>query len=468
MKKAKIIVLVFMVVLIVTAIIGFSYSFFINTDEIRDNVATTACFKLTLSDKNSINLDKVYPISDNEGKELIPYEFTIKNVCNSAANYQVNLETLNTSTLENNYLKVMLNDNNPLLLSSYDNINVFVNENIKNSKKLETGIILPNEEISYKLRLWIDENSTVEQSAEKLYEGKITITAVQEKNPDVDIALNLNGGSIDLDNVTKIKGRKLGDIPNPVRLGYEFDGWYSDAEFTNKIFSDTIVTEDINNLYAKWNIITYNIEYNYDDGIATNPITYTIEDEFSINNPTKVGYNFTGWSGDLSGNDISISKGTTGNKVLYANFVLKTFNVTMTVSGGTASISPLVIEYGKSGTVTVTPSSNYYFSSGSCSNGYTIANISTGESATSTQSLTIYNNGMESDSTCTIGLTKKVTSCTVTRHKGCVYCVYTCNGTTGTLTRNYSSGCVEAQIGDGDMGRDICNREFGSTVSCSC
>ncbi len=49
----------------------------------------------------------------------------------------------------------------------------------------------------------------------------------------------------------------------------------------------------------------YNITYNLNEGTANNPATYTKQDSnFTLNNPTKTGYNFTGWSGShLEGED---------------------------------------------------------------------------------------------------------------------------------------------------------------------
>lgn len=40
-------------------------------------------------------------------------------------------------------------------------------------------------------------------------------------------------------------------LPNPVRDGYTFDGWYTDTSFTNKVLSTDKVNRNIT-LYAKW------------------------------------------------------------------------------------------------------------------------------------------------------------------------------------------------------------------------
>jgi hypothetical protein len=51
-------------------------------------------------------------------------------------------------------------------------------------------------------------------------------------------------------------------------------------------------------LYAKWNIVSYNITYQNVEAsyIETAPVTYTVEsDDIEIPNPTKDGYTFVAW-----------------------------------------------------------------------------------------------------------------------------------------------------------------------------
>ncbi len=66
--------------------------------------------------------------------------------------------------------------------------------------------------------------------------------------------------------------------------------------------------------------ITYNIEYNLDEGTvsAPNPATYTVNTEtFTLNNPTKDGFDFVGWTGtDLvsATTTVTIEKGSKGNR----------------------------------------------------------------------------------------------------------------------------------------------------------
>ena len=67
--------------------------------------------------------------------------------------------------------------------------------------------------------------------------------------------------------------------------------------------------------------ITYTITYNYNGGSASNPTTYDIETPtFTLNNPTRSGYDFNGWTGSGSGTTITIPTGSTGNRSYTANW----------------------------------------------------------------------------------------------------------------------------------------------------
>ncbi|MBR2468373.1 MAG: InlB B-repeat-containing protein [Clostridia bacterium] len=108
------------------------------------------------------------------------------------------------------------------------------------------------------------------------------------------------------------------------KTGYTFLGWYTEASGGSKV--ETISSLKNHTLYAHFDIITYSITYNLDDGVVsgTNKINYTVEtDTFTIINPTKTDYYFLGWSGtDISGmsTSVTISKGSTGNRIYTANW----------------------------------------------------------------------------------------------------------------------------------------------------
>ena len=122
--------------------------------------------------------------------------------------------------------------------------------------------------------------------------------------------------------------------------------------------------------------------------------------------PEKSGYKFLHWK-DEEGRIISENTyvvETSENK-LYAEYTEKEYTVNIGINNGSVSATSIKVIYGKGNTITVTPNSGYYLSSGSCTNGYTISGLKTGTSATGSQTITIKNNSNASDSVCTIGTT---------------------------------------------------------------
>ena len=114
-----------------------------------------------------------------------------------------------------------------------------------------------------------------------------------------------------------------------LRDGYTFEGWYKDANYTEKITSLVGLFEDIT-LYANWEVINYSIKYELNDGtwadgfISEN--SYTIESAADFGLPTseyltKQGFVFDGWY-DNSEYTYAIDSldGRTGNLTLYAKW----------------------------------------------------------------------------------------------------------------------------------------------------
>ena len=176
MKKKVLIVLVLISMM---CIIGISYALWRRTDT---NRITADCFEITLTnEKDMITLENTFPLYDEEGMQTTPYTFTIQNKCASYASYNINLELLDTVTEDNRldpqYLKVVLDENTPNLLSSNEVVEPTLS-NAYASYELTTGYLEQNEEKTYNLRLWLDENVTLNDPVVgKSIIAKITVTA---------------------------------------------------------------------------------------------------------------------------------------------------------------------------------------------------------------------------------------------------------------------------------------------------
>lgn len=115
-------------------------------------------------------------------------------------------------------------------------------------------------------------------------------------------------------------------------VGYEFDGWFTDAEGVNPYQFAAQIHESII-LYAKWALDTFTVTYEM-NGVSNageNPVFYTIETPtFALAAPADVeGYVFEGWFYDANFTNPAsqVIQGTTGDKTFYAKWTKKTYRI---------------------------------------------------------------------------------------------------------------------------------------------
>ena len=183
MKNKKTLLIGIGALIAICLAVGISYALWRATVSQTDtNRITADCFEITLTnEKDMISLENAFPLYDEEGMELTPYTFTIQNKCASYASYNINLELLDTVTEDNRldpqYLKVVLDENTPTILSSNSSVEPTLS-NAYASYELTTGYLEQNEEKTYNLRLWLDENVTLQDPVVgKSIIAKITVTA---------------------------------------------------------------------------------------------------------------------------------------------------------------------------------------------------------------------------------------------------------------------------------------------------
>lgn len=162
------------------------------------------------------------------------------------------------------------------------------------------------------------------------YNADVGLTNIFETEK-YKFSINATGGSFNKDKVI-IDGKKV-SLPTPIRKGYDFLGFSSSnsgkVEYTNYI--DDVKKINNKNIFAKWDVINYQISYDLDGGsISKQPISYTVEDNISLPTPDKRGFEFLGWSGtDLNAmtKKVVIPKGSIGNKSYKANWKINTYTV---------------------------------------------------------------------------------------------------------------------------------------------
>ena len=134
-------------------------------------------------------------------------------------------------------------------------------------------------------------------------------------------------------------GNTVGELPIPNKEGYTFEKWLDNNG--NEVTEDTVITESIE-INAKYNINEYTINYVLNGGtVSNNPSKYTVEtSDITLNNPSKEGYTFTGWTegnSNILNKNIIIEKGSVGNKIYTAHYTINTYSVTFMNEGNVYS-----------------------------------------------------------------------------------------------------------------------------------
>ena len=171
------------VCLLVLLGIGFSYSMWnmsVSQDTSNVIATTSECFNIELTNQsNAINLENAYPISNEKGKKLTPFTFTVKNTCDMFLSYTVSLESLKGSTLNSKFIDVMVNNEAVTRLSEYETTETVNNESVE-ARILAKGSLSKDDSNDYSLRLWIDYDTTMEDldNETKVLKAKVVIKAV--------------------------------------------------------------------------------------------------------------------------------------------------------------------------------------------------------------------------------------------------------------------------------------------------
>ncbi len=260
--------LIIFVVLLLSIFVSLSYAYFVyNTTQDSNGIAASDCFKLTFTGSNDISITSAIPISEAEGMQLTPYTFTIKNVCKNTVQYDINLEKLSGSTLNDKYIRIMLNDEESFIYSSKVEVDDYINEDTISSRNIYSDKLEKNEEKTYNLKLWLDADSDIE-AAEKDFNSKIVI--ISSLYRPATITFDANGGSYAPDDIEVIRGKEF-EMPmsSPFKNGYVLAGWSEDRNATEPTYylgNNYSFIKDTT-LYAVWTdtIYLYNRGNEYEE-----------------------------------------------------------------------------------------------------------------------------------------------------------------------------------------------------------
>ena len=153
------------------------------------------------------------------------------------------------------------------------------------------------------------------------------------------ITLDLNGGS-GKEKVVYTITDEVFELPTPTRNGYEFVGWTGERITTPQTSVKIPKGSTGNKAYtANWKVIQYTIITLLEGGNAgsSGAYVYTVEETFTLPTPTRTGYTFWGWTGEgitTPQPNVTIPRGSTGDKTYIENWVETGYTITLDLNGG--------------------------------------------------------------------------------------------------------------------------------------
>jgi uncharacterized repeat protein (TIGR02543 family) len=201
---------------------------------------------------------------------------------------------------------------------------------------------------------WSTDPSATQADSSYTVTGSDTLYAIWELNApnSVTITYSKNDGQ----GATQQDSFQIGDTTALdhtnvwTRTGYTFLGWSSSPTASAPDSSYTVSTDAT--LYAVWELNTYVITYDKNDGgstTVTDSLSHGSTSALAYVNPwTRTGYTFLGWSTNPNATQPDSSYTVTGAAVLYAVWELESYVITYEKNDGGSSSVTETYSYGDS------------------------------------------------------------------------------------------------------------------------
>ncbi len=166
-------------------------------------------------------------------------------------------------------------------------------------------------------------------------------------------------------------GAAYGDLPSPVRTGYDFAGWYDAQISGNPVTAEsTVQTARGHTLYARWTAHTLTVKL-VDSASSFEPytITVTYDQPYNLSLPARDGYAFDGWwtfpikamGTQIQSSDIvkldKMNVQDDAHQTLYALWVESSIEVTFDYAGADSgnTVPKAGVQFGKPYGILPTP-----------------------------------------------------------------------------------------------------------------
>ncbi len=192
--------------------------------------------------------------------------------------------------------------------------------------------------------------------------GTLSTSATSDvPHADANIRV-LSASSSDLKEFTYESLSEFRALATVSRSGYHFEKWeLSTYKYTPGEGGAVTLT-----LTAEWTANTYGIFYHLNGGSVTNnPVEYNANTQtFTLNNPTRLGYTFVGWTGTgitAPTMQVTVEKGSYGERNYTAVWRANTYTVNLLPAGGTIATNTVTVTFEKAFTLPTPTYAGYRF-----------------------------------------------------------------------------------------------------------
>ena len=172
----------------------------------------------------------------------------------------------------------------------------------------------------------------------------------QWRAKQITVSFDTNQGSgssvpDSVNDITVTYGSTYANLPTTGRVGYDFNGWYTEATGGTKVEKTTGVTREDHTLYAHWTARKCKVGFDAvggkfsDNNDNFKSIYHDYDDTYKLpEEPARTGYTFLGWYTDRSGGtkvENTTQVTTAQYHVLCAHWEANKYTVTFDAQGGT-------------------------------------------------------------------------------------------------------------------------------------
>ena len=162
------IITVLSILLVLSIMLSTTYALFMKVNTLDNTESyTSGILEITVEEGTALTLSNTLPMTDEQGSALTPYTFKVTNTGNIAYTFDLKLLSTTTSNQINPaYIKVKLDDNSPVTLSS-----------VSNGLIASDLTLNPSDSVTMSVRIWLSIN-TPNTEIGKSFSAKIVTDGV--------------------------------------------------------------------------------------------------------------------------------------------------------------------------------------------------------------------------------------------------------------------------------------------------